>query len=367
MNKPSHLLIRLAVFFPCWLTVLPTPSAFSQLPAGTSRTELPSVERLFKGEFDLFSPFYDCWNLSYRLNDVAYERQLQLKGELGTLSTTILNPSTKQRERVQQAVRVSDAGLRRQIFLGLDRIKQRRATEHVLSLISRQIESGRLKGEPLKDAKQFQQTLQTLLTHPNPQEVLLKAMKAEAVKGFQQDQQRIEAETREAEKILDEGIEQRRQQIVTILNDKEQRGQLDGQIKQITEAINSNQLEGEQLKAAKQALVELQALRSNPANAYTKRSQAFRDQKLQEIRSRRQSLLEQAQNELSKQMLVVDNMDNGLVVVTSQTSDRDTSPRAAMTHSQAFALQIRNGNYSAKTCSAKGDCAPVEVMACLPH
>ena len=374
MSNPSRRLIR--VLFPCGFMLLTIPSAFSQalsqeaivqgtIVQGTMEEIRRAPESIPKAEPELPSPIYACWNLSYQVNGIGVGRELKLKGDQGALSSTAVNASTKQPEIIQQAVKVSDVDsdgwLRRQIFLWANRLKQRSTTEYELAQVKRQIESGSLKGAALEQAKQLQQTLQALLSDPNAQAVMLSAARADAVQRYRQSQQAIKAQTRSAEQQLDAQVGQRIAQIRSALNDKNQRSQLDDQIKQITAAINSGQLKTDQLAQAKSALRELQLLRSDP-NSVNQRAKEFRDQQLRTIRNNEQTALAQAQTDLSKQMLIVDNLDNVLVVVTSE-ANRDQTRQAGNFSPQAFSLQLKDGNYSARTCNAQGECFPVEVRA----
>jgi hypothetical protein len=362
MNLFSHRLPRLVICFPYWLALLTVSSLFSSLAVAESPSP-QSVERSSKRSPGLSSPMYACWKLSYRLNDIAYQSQLKLEDGRGTLAATMVNSTTKPSATSERPVRVSDVDtngwLRQQQFLWFNRIKQRSTTERELALVSQRIKSGSLNGRQLETAQQFQQALQALLSSSNPQAVGLNAVKAEAVERFRQTQQMIKGQAQEAEQQLETQVEQRRQQIITALRDPNAAKKLDAELKQIEVALNSNQLQGTQRTQLELARKELQALRANP-NSVNQRAKEFRDQRLQDIRNRRQSLLEQAQGDLTQQMLTLDSGDNGLMVVPSGTS-RNNLSRQVETRSPAFSLQIKNGTYTAQACNANGVCVPVEV------
>ncbi|MGG6268468.1 hypothetical protein ACQ4M3_39040 [Leptolyngbya sp. AN03gr2] len=330
------------------------PHTFATESSPTQRSE-PTQQNV-----DATSPAAACWRLTYTLNNVGHQSQLNLNRDRGTLSTT-LTPSTGQPDLRQQTIRISDVDtdgwIRRQLFFWLNRLQQRQATEQELAQLNQQIDRGNLTGTSLETAKQRARSLQALLTSSDPQTVVLSQMKTEAVQRFKQSQQQIEAQTKQAEQTLAREIEQRQQQIMTMLQDPKQRKQLDDQLQQINAAIRSGQLRGEQLQQAQRAQRELQQIRNNP-NSIRQRAQEFRVQQLESIRSSRQSALEQAQGELSKQMLMIENGDNVLVVVTdSNSSSNPVQP-------QAFSLQLRNNQYIAQTCDAKGKCAPIAVTPC---
>ncbi|BAU10534.1 hypothetical protein LEP3755_10180 [Leptolyngbya sp. NIES-3755] len=311
-------------------------------------------------EVDTISPAAVCWRLSYTLNSVRHQSQLNLNRDRGTLATT-LTPSNGRPDIRRQTIRTSDVDtdgwIRRQLFFWLNRLQQRQATEQELEQLKQQIDRGNLTGTSLETAKQLQRSLQALLASSDPQTAVLSQMKTEAVQRFKQSQQQIETQAKQAEQTLEREIEQQQQQILNALRDPKQRKLLDDQLRQIDAAIRSGQLRGEQLQQAQQAQRELQQIRNNP-NRIRERAQEFRAQQLESIRSSRQSALEQAQGELSKQMLMIENGDNVLVVVT------DSTPSSNPVQPQAFSLQIRNNQYVAQTCNAKGECAPIAVTPC---
>lgn len=110
---------------------------------------------------------------------------------------------------------------------------------------------------------------------------------------------RIAQEAGDAESQLDSQVQQRRDQITAALKDPNQARQLDEQIKQIEAALNSNQLQGDQRTQAERALKELQALKANP-NSVDERAKEFRNQRLTEIRDRRQQLEGEARSQFWK-------------------------------------------------------------------
>jgi hypothetical protein len=110
---------------------------------------------------------------------------------------------------------------------------------------------------------------------------------------------RIAQEAGDAESQLDAQVQQRRDQITNALKDPNQARQLDEQLKQIDAAITSNRVQGEQLEQLKRAQKELQALKANP-NSVDERAKEFRNQRLTEIRDRRQQLEKQARSEFWK-------------------------------------------------------------------
>jgi hypothetical protein len=110
---------------------------------------------------------------------------------------------------------------------------------------------------------------------------------------------RIVQEAGDAESQLDAQVQQRRDQITNALKDPNQARQLDEQLKQIDAAINSNKVQGDQLEQLRRAQKELQALKANP-NSVDERAKEFRNQRLTEIRDRRQQLESQARSEFWK-------------------------------------------------------------------
>ncbi|GAP97214.1 hypothetical protein NIES2104_37610 [Leptolyngbya sp. NIES-2104] len=346
MSKILQGLIRLTLLFSCCLLV---SSAFPQAIAAEQYDDIAQQE--------IPSPIYACWRLSYSFNGTIAERELKLEGDRGMLSTLTAKPSVI-------PVKVSDVDtdgwLRRQMFLWSNRLKQRSTTEYELAQVKQRIESGSLNGEALERAKKIQQNLQMILSDPNAQATVLKDAKADVVLGFRQTQQKIESESKLAEQQLEEQIKQRTAQIRSLLSDEKQRSQLDDQIKQLNAAISSGQLKDEQLQQAKRTLSELQTLRSNPSSI-DQRAKEFRTLQLQNVQRRKRDLLDQAQTELSKQMLILDNSDNVLMLVTAQP---EKEQKAGGFSPQAFSLQLKDGNYSAKTCNVQGECFPVEVKAC---
>ncbi|MBW4422472.1 MAG: HpsJ family protein [Myxacorys californica WJT36-NPBG1] len=110
---------------------------------------------------------------------------------------------------------------------------------------------------------------------------------------------RIAEESTGAENQLDTQVQQRQGQIQAALKDPAQIKQLDDRIKQINDAISSGQLKGDQQAQAQQALKELQALKTDP-NAIEGRAKDFRNQKLIEIRDRKQQLENQAKGDFWK-------------------------------------------------------------------
>ncbi|MBE9010546.1 hypothetical protein IQ250_10040 [Pseudanabaenaceae cyanobacterium LEGE 13415] len=332
-------------------------------PTFAESSQTQSKPRPTPQEFDTISPATACWRLSYSLNSVKYQSQLNLNRDRGTLSTT-LTRQNGQPDLKQQTVRVSDVDsdgwIRRQLFFWLNRLQQRKATEQELAQINQQIDRGNLTGTDLERAKQFARSLQALLNSSEPQTAVLTQMKTEAVQRFKQSQQQLEAQAKQSEQTLVQQVEQRRQQVLAALREPNQRRQLEEQLRQINAAIRSGQLRGDQLKQAQQAQRELQQLRDNP-NSVEERAKEFQAQQLKEIRSELQRALEQARAELSKQMLMIENRDNILVVVTS--TPEDARAREG-TVPQAFSLQIRNNQYDARTCNANGECVPITVSPC---
>lgn len=362
MSRFSQLSLGFALLGVYGLTLIVGFNPSLQSAIAVERSSIPSDRRPTPRNFNSIPPAA-CWRLSYTLSGVTYQSQLNLKGNQGTLSTT-LTSSVERPNLRQQLVNVSDVDrdgwIRRQLFLWLNRLQQRKATEQELTQISQQINRGNLTGTDLEAAKQFQQSLQALLTSSDPQAVVLTRLKAEAVQQFQQSQRQIESDAKQAERTLTQQIEQRQQQILSALRDPQQRKQLEDQLRQIDAAIASGQLRGDQLKQTQQAQRELRRLRANP-NSVSERAREFQAQQLVGLRDSQKRALQQARGELSKQMLMIENNDNVLVMVTSNP---DNSSSSNAVQPQAFSLQIRNNQYTAKTCNANGECAPVTIASC---
>jgi hypothetical protein len=116
-----------------------------------------------------------------------------------------------------------------------------------------------------------------------------------------QARSRISQQAGDAENQLNLQVQQRRDQIANALRDPNAAKKLDDELKQIEAALNSNQIQGNQRTQLEQARKELQALKANPEpNSIDQRAKQFRDERLTEIRQKREQLEGQAQSEFWK-------------------------------------------------------------------
>ena len=98
---------------------------------------------------------------------------------------------------------------------------------------------------------------------------------------------------------LNNKVQQRQDQLTAALKDEKQRQLLDQQLAQISQAIASGQLKGDQLTQATQAQKELQDLKTNPS-AIESKAKDFRNQGLIKIADEQKQLKAQAETDFRK-------------------------------------------------------------------